>query len=405
MVEMEAKGIMKVIFAGKNILEGCSRERQRMAVLCKTISIMVFLIFFAATVDMEAQQHRALKDAFADRFLIGAALNESQVRSRNEQLHSLIRREFNNVVAENCMKLERLQPQEGIFMFEEADRLVEFAEANRQIVTGHCLVWHSQVPDWFFKNSEGEYVDRETLINRMRSHIYAVVGHFRGKVKGWDVVNEAVEGDGTFRKSPFYNIIGEDFIRLAFQFAHEADPDAELYYNDYGMDSPKKRDAVCALVRALRQNGCRIDAVGMQSHVSFDTPLDEYETSIKAFALEGVKVMITELDLSVLPWPKGNWGAAIETNFHYTDDMDPYSDGLTVEMEKKQTDFYCQLFDIYNRNSDVISRVCFWGVCDGDSWKNNWPIPGRTDYPLAFDRCLNPKPFVYKICNSGFTKE
>ena len=233
----------------------------------------------------------------------------------------------------------------------------------------------------------------------MKDHIYKVVGHYKGRVKGWDVVNEAIEGNGEFRKSPYYRIIGPDFIRLAFQFAHEADPDAELYYNDYGMDSPRKREAVVKMVKDLKAKGCRIDAVGMQSHVAFDTPLDEYEKSIEAFAGAGVKVMITELDLSVLPWPRGNFGAAVETNFEYKKAMDPYKDGLTPDMEKKQSDFFVKLFDIYLRHSKDITRVTFWGVTDGDSWKNNWPVHGRTDYPLAFDREMQPKPFVQEVVN------
>lgn len=346
-----------------------------------------------------AEKQTTLKDAFKDKFLIGTALNTRQVVSRNKELQSLIKDQFSAVVAENCMKAEEVQPKEGQFDFRNGDRLCDLAEKNGQVVTGHCLIWHSQAPKWFFKDKDGKEVSREVLIQRMKDHIYKVVGHYKGRVKGWDVVNEAIEGNGEFRKSPYYRIIGPDFIRLAFQFAHEADPDAELYYNDYSMDLPRKREAVVKLVKDLKANGCRIDAVGMQSHVAFDTPLDEYEKSIEAFAAAGVKVMVTELDLSVLPWPKGNFGAAVETNFDYKKAMDPYKDGLTSEMEKKQSDFYVKLFDIYLRHSKDITRVTFWGVTDGDSWKNNWPVHGRTDYPLAFDRDLQPKPFVQEIVN------
>jgi endo-1,4-beta-xylanase len=217
------------------------------------------------------------------------------------------------------------------------------------------------------------------------------------------VVNEAIEWNGELRKSKFLKIIGPEFISLAFKFAHEADPDAELYYNDYGMDGKMKRDAVVRLVRQLKAEGIRIDAVGMQSHVSFSTPLDEYERSIEAFAAEGVKVIITELDLSVLPWPRNNMGAEVEANFEYQEKMNPFRNGLSKEMEQKQTDFYSRLFEIYLRHSDDITRVTFWGVSDGDSWKNNWPVRGRTDYPLAFDRQLRAKPFVREIIK--LTKE
>lgn len=338
-----------------------------------------------------------MREAFSDKFLIGTALNVKQIRSRNRNLQNLIGRQFSAVVAENCMKGEVVQPKEGVFNFKDGDLLCELAERNAQVVTGHCLIWHSQPPKWMFTDKDGKTVSREVLIERMKSHIYAVAGHFKGRVKGWDVVNEAILDNGKFRKSEYYRIIGPEFIRLAFQFAHEADPDAELYYNDYSMDRPGKRDAVVRLIRDLKAHGCRIDAVGMQSHVAFDTPLDEYEKSIEAFAAEGVKVMVTELDLSVLPWPKGNFGAAVETNFTYNDSLNPYRKGLSKEKEKEQTDFYTRLFDIYLRHSKDITRVTFWGVTDGDSWKNNWPVHGRTDYPLAFDRKMKAKPFVKEI--------
>ena len=340
---------------------------------------------------------KTMREAFADKFLIGTALSTRQVMSKNEELQALIKNQFSAVVAENCMKAESLQPEEGKFNFTDGDRLCDLAEKNGQVVTGHCLIWHSQAPRWFFKDENGNQVSREVLIQRMKDHIYKVVGHFKGRVKGWDVVNEAIEGNGEYRKSLYYRIIGPEFIRLAFQFAHEADPDAELYYNDYGMDSPGKREGVVRMVKDLKEHGCRIDAVGMQSHVGFNTPLDEYEKSMDAFIAAGVKVMVTELDLSVLPWPRGNYGAAVETNFDYKKAMDPDTDGRPADKTKAQDDFYAKLFDIYLRHSKDLTRVTFWGVTDGDSWKNNFPVRGRTDYPLAFDRNMQPKPFVQTI--------
>ena len=283
-----------------------------------------------------AEGGKTLREAYADKFLIGTALNTRQVTTRNKELQSLIRDQFSAVVAENCMKGEVVQPEEGRFDFTDGDRLCDLAEKNGQVVTGHCLVWHSQAPRWFFKDKDGKQVSREVLIQRMKDHIYKVVGHYKGRVKGWDVVNEAIEGNGEFRKSPYYRIIGPEFIRLAFQFAHEADPDAELYYNDYGMDSPAKREAVVKMVKDLKAHGCRIDAVGMQSHLGFNTPLDEYEKSLEAFVAAGVKVMATELELSVLPWPKGNYGAAIETNFDYKREMDPTRKGFRPRSRKSR---------------------------------------------------------------------
>lgn len=338
-----------------------------------------------------------MREAFEGKFLIGAAINVRQVVSNDEKVVSVIRDQFSALVPENCMKPEEIHPKKDLYDWREADALVELAQKNGQVLTGHCLVWHSQVPYWFFKDDMAQPVTKEELIQRMKDHITTVVSRYKGKIKGWDVVNEAIMDNGELRHSEFYNIIGPEFIRLAFQFAHEADPDAELYYNDYGMDNPVKRQAVVNLIRDLKANGCRIDGVGMQSHVAFNTNLEEYENSIVAYANEGVKVMATELDLSVLPWPMGYFGADVSTNFDYQKQMNPYVDSLPMEKAKEQADFFVKLFSIYLRHADVIDRVTFWGVADGDSWKNGWPMPGRTDYPLAFDRNYQPKPLVDAI--------
>jgi len=340
-----------------------------------------------------------LKEVFKDQFLVGTALDYGEMYSTNADLQDLIRREFNAVVPGNCMKADHTEPREGQFNFADGDRFLDLAERNGQVATGHCLVWHSKCPSWMFVDSLGRTVSREELIRRMRNHIYAVAGHYKGRVRGWDVVNEAIEGDGSFRRSPYYTIIGEDFIRLAFQFAHEADPDAELYYNDYGMDSPAKREAVVRLVKDLKAHGLRIDAVGMQSHLSLWTNLAEYEKSMEAFAAAGVKVMVTELDVSVLPWPSEMPNADISTRFEYAEKYNPYRKGLPKEVEKRLGETYTSLFKIYLRHADDLTRVTFWGVHDGGSWLNNFPIRGVTNYPLLFDRSLKRKPFVADIVN------
>ena len=354
--------------------------------------------YFAAAIAammISVANAQGLKDVMKDKFLVGTALNTWQIGGNKDmKILELVDEHFSSIVAEDCMKSENLQPLEGEFRFGDADKFVNWGIEHNKFVVGHCLVWHSQAPGWFFSAPWGKKMTRELMIQRMKEHIYTVVGHFRGRVKGWDVVNEAIEGDGTLRKSPFLNIIGEDFIELAFKFAHEADPDAELYYNDYGMDGEKKRNRVVKLIRDLKAAGCRIDAVGMQSHVAFDTDLSEYEKSLKAFAAEGVKVSVTELDLSVLPWPEQGMGAAVEQNYAYNEKLNPYRNGLPKEKAKEFNDFMTKLFDIYLRNSDSMERVTFWGMLDSDSWKNNWPVTGRTDYPLAFDRNYEPKPFV-----------
>ena len=363
----------------------------------KLIIGLASVVLALASCTPEAKKEKTLCEAFEDKFLVGAAVNQWQVNTTDEKLANLIKTEFNCLVAENCMKGEVVSPEEGVWDFKLADEFVDLCEKNKQACYGHCLVWHAQAPKWIFSDKNGNPVDKETLVERMKNHIRTVVGRYKGRVKSWDVVNEAIEDDGSFRQSPYYNIIGEEFCEIAFKTAQEVDPDCELYYNDYSMDKPAKRDAVIALVKSLREKGCRVDGVGMQSHVAFDTPLDEYEKTIEALAAANCKVMITELDLSVLPWPNGNQGAEISNNFEYAKEMDPYKDGLPEEKDQEVTDFYIKLFNIYLRHADAIERVNFWGVSDGDSWKNDWPIKGRTDYPLAFDRNLQPKKYVEAI--------
>lgn len=357
-----------------------------------------FIITALLAVPVAAVAQQGLKDAVGKYCLIGVALNQAESAGLVPKATDIVRKHFNSVVAENCMKSERMQPEEGTFAFDAADQFVRYAEENGQTPIGHCLVWHSQAPKWFFTDGKGNPASREVLAQRIKTHIAAVVGRYKGRIHGWDVVNEAIEDNGEYRRSPLYNILGEDFIEIAFKAAHEADPDAELYYNDYSMAKPAKRAAVCRLVRKLKAAGCRIDAVGMQSHNGMDYPdLKEYEASIDSFAACGVKVMMTELDLNVLPSPKHFGGASIEQRFKYEKELNPYKDGLPKEKAREIEQRYLRLFDIYYRHRAQISRITLWGISDANSWLNGWPIPGRTNYPLLFDREYKAKPVVGKI--------
>lgn len=339
-----------------------------------------------------------LKNTLSKYFLIGAALNVEQTTGYDSLVTATITNNFNSIVAENCMKPDGMQPQEGKFKWRKADRFVKFGEDRGMTVIGHVLVWHAQTPDWFFKDSVGNTVSREKLIERMRTHIHTVVGHYKGRIKGWDVVNEAFEDDGTYRQSSWYNIIGPEYIELAYRFAHEADPDAELYYNDFSMSVPVKRNRVCTLIRDLQKKGLRIDAVGMQSHNGLTWPsIDDYESAINAYADCGVKVMITELDMNVLPNPESFSGAEVSQSFEYDERMDPYKNGLPKSVEEQINNRWLEFFSLYKRHSHQISRVTLWGVSDKQSWMNDWPISGRTAYPLLFDRQYNAKPVVNDI--------
>lgn len=337
----------------------------------------------------------SLKEALEGKFHIGTAMNRVQIAGKDTNALAVVKKHFNAIVAENCMKSGIIQPREGTFNFRLADQFVAFGEKHGMLIHGHTLIWHSQTPKWFFTDSSGNLVSREVMIRRMKDHIFALVGRYKGRVRSWDVVNEAILDDGSFRKSKFYEIIGEDYIRLAFEFAHEADPEAGLYYNDYSLANPAKRTGVAALVRRLQDQGVKIDGIGMQGHIGLAYPsVGEFEKSILAFAELGVKVMITEFDITVLPSPLADAGADISADFDYRQALDPYATGLPDSIARASAERYLRFFSLFLKHRDKISRVTLWGVNDGYSWRNNWPVRGRTDYPLLFDRNNQPKATV-----------
>ena len=367
----------------------------------KTRFIILSLFLLCKIVVADAQRlptldDKPLKEVFASNFLFGVAVNNRQVSGRDLNGQAVIRHHFNSIVAENCMKSSSIHPTETNYHWSDADRFVEFGEANGMAIIGHTLIWHSQLSSWFVKDDYGGLVTADVLRQRMRDHIHTIVGRYKGRILGWDVVNEAFEDDGTFRPSVFYQILGEEYIYLAFRYAHEADPEAELYYNDYGMDKPGKRAAVVSLIQELQRRGLRIDAIGMQAHMGIEYPdLNDFESSLTAFSGAGVKVMITEWDLGALPMPWG--GADVGSQASYKKEMNPYLNGLPSEVSRLWNERAKQIFDLFLRHSKEISRVTVWGVSDGDSWKNNWPIRGRTDYPLLFDREYQMKPFMRSL--------
>lgn len=364
----------------------------------KRIVIAALSLLFLASCSQNQQQPTTLKDAFKDKFYFGAAINVDQSSQKDTKAIEILKEHYNSIVAENCMKSMYLQPKEGHFFFDEADQFIALGEELGMFITGHTLIWHSQAPDWFFVDEKGNDVSREVLIERMRTHITTVVSRYKGRIKGWDVVNEAILDDGSWRQSKFHQIIGEEFIKLAFQFAHEADPDAELYYNDYSMANEGKRNGVVSMAKTLQEAGIRIDGIGMQGHLVMDFPsVDEFEKSIIAFSELGLKVMITELELSILPSPWQNVGADVATSFEYQQSLNPYTDGVPAEAEKVWEDHFLRFFNLFLKHSDKISRVTTWGIGDATSWKNDFPVSGRTDYPLLFDRDYRAKPIVDAI--------
>jgi endo-1,4-beta-xylanase len=342
-----------------------------------------------------AHGQTTLKDAYQGMFRIGAALNPAQFEERDPRTNPIIAAQFNSISPENALKWQSLHPRPGSegYDFAAADRYVAFGEKHKMFIVGHTLVWHSETPRWVFENEQGQPLTREALLERMQDHIRTVVGRYKGKIHGWDVVNEALNEDGTMRQSPWYRIIGDDFILKAFQFAHEADPNAELYYNDYSLENEAKRKGAVELMKKLIAAKAPIAGIGLQGHNRLETPTAQaVEDTIKAFADLGLKVHVTELDVDVLPRTQRQASADISATAAGNSESNPYTAGLPDEMQQKLAARYAQLFGIFVKYKDAIERVTFWGVTDRESWLNGFPTRGRTNHPLLFDREGKPKP-------------
>jgi len=355
--------------------------------------VCVAVLAGSCTAGSDQMEEPTLKDAYKGAFVVGAALNERQFTGRDTLGARLVAAQFNSISPENALKWQSIHPQPGVYAFEMPDQYVAFGEQHGMKIIGHTLVWHSQTPRWVFQNPDGGDASRDTLIARMRDHIHTVVGHYKGRVAGWDVVNEALNDDGTLRQSPWMRIIGEDYLAMAFNFAHEADPDAELYYNDYSLPNPAKRDGAVALIRSLQEKGATVTGIGMQGHYHLTSPsLEEIDAALQAFSSLGINIMFTELDIDVLPGRQQNQSADISNRGEMAEGLNPYVDGLPDTVQEELANRYADLFGLFYNYRDTIDRVTFWGVTDGDSWKNNFPIRGRTNYPLLFDRQHHAKP-------------
>lgn len=374
------------------------------------------ILIACAMLPLGLMAQTTLRDAYRDYWRTSVSVNQWEVAAadNNSNVHdvtgmvsadqtsnfSIITRNFDWVVPENCMKCEVIHPQEGVYDFTLADQLVNKALASGVKVMGHCLIWHSQCAPWFHFDKEGKLVSKEELKKRMKEHITTIVSHFKGRVSAWDVCNECFEDDGTPRKSLFYQILGTDYIPLAFQYAHEADPNVELYYNDYSMNKATKVEGVVNFFRPLIAAGLPITAIGMQGHMILEDGKDllpQYDHSIQTIASLGIPTFFSELDLTVLPNPYGFSGANVSDRFAYRPEMDPFKDGLTKEKEAEIETYWIDFFKLMLKHKDSILRLGFWCFNDANSWRNDFPIKGRTDYATLFDRQNKPKPFVQKL--------
>ena len=345
---------------------------------------------FPGATTVAAQETRALKELVPRGWLIGVAINQNQSDERDTAAVDLIARQFNAISPENLLKFESVHRQPDGFTFEAQDRYVAFGQQRGMAVIGHTLVWHSQTPAWVWAGSDGGLADRATMLERMRVHIATVVGRYKGRIRGWDVVNEALNDDGTLRDSPWRRGIGDDYIAKAFEFAREADPGAELYYNDFNLATrPAKRAGAIRIVKELQQRGLRIDAVGEQGHWRLNTPtVAEIDQTIVELRATGVKVNITELDVNLLPpAPPGPRGQPVPP------EANPYVNGLPDDVQQALARYYADAFRVFLEHRRDITRVTFWGVSDGDSWLNR----GRANHPLLWDRQHRPKPAFDRI--------
>lgn len=336
----------------------------------------------------DALAQKTLKEAYKDYFPVGVAVSPRGLTGPDAEL---ITGQFNSVTPENAMKMGPIHPEENRYAWQDADAIVAFAQKNGMKVRGHTLCWHNQTPKWLFTDASGKQVTREVLLERMKQHINDVVGRYKGKIYAWDVVNEAVPdtSESIYRKSKFYEIIGEDYIEKAFEYAHAADPDAKLFYNDYNTESASKREKIFQLVKKLKEKNVPIHGVGLQGHWSIYEPTAaELEKSITQFASLGLAVQITELDVSVHP------------KEHERRAKKPTDTGeLTPEMTARQATQYKMLFDTFRKHKGTITGVTFWNVSDKTTWLDNFPVPGRKDYPLLFDAEYKPKAAFREVVN------
>lgn len=337
---------------------------------------------------------------------MGTAINADIAMGKDPQTSSIVARHFNTITPENAMKAEVINPQPGVYDFGPADAIVGFAEQYDLFLVGHTLAWHNQTPDWFFHNADGQPNTPEQQIERLENHIQAVAGRYAGRVQAWDVVNEVIDNDGSYRPTTWVNSIGDgdSFVKHAFRFAQQYAPDAELYYNDFNAWRPEKVAGIVRMVKMLQEEGIRIDGVGIQAHWGLNFPKRQYiEDAIDAYAALGIKVMITEMDIDVLPLTRE--GQIIGTGMMHPQFqleefelfLDPYKDALPRKVQSQLTARYKELFEIFHGKRNKIDRVTFWGVHDDMSWKNDYPVPNRTNYPLLFDRDKNPKPALDAI--------
>lgn len=356
---------------------------------CRKIVLFAVMLAILPCCHLAAQDaatgEKGLKDYYARYYPVGVSVTPWNLRGPDSLL---ITQQFNSLTAENAMKMGPLHPQENRYNWGPADSIVAFAQRHNMLLRGHTLCWHNQAPAWIFRDSTGALVSKEVLLQRLNEHITTVVTRYKGKIYAWDVVNEVIADDTDFyRKSPWYQICGEEFIAKAFEYAHAADPDALLFYNDYNTENPVKRKKIITMLKKLLADGVPVHGVGLQGHYNiYEDLTEELPASIEQFTALGLKVQVTELDVFVYPPENGRRQKRPDE-----------PDGFTPEMEDKQVQQYRTIFEIFRRYKDKLTGVTFWNVSDRSTWLNNFPVVGRRNYPLLFDRENKPKKAYWAV--------
>ena len=349
-------------------------------------SMLCSLMLLLPIMSIAQTDSKGLHDYYQNYFPIGVAVSH---RSLTGQEANLILKHFNSITPENAMKMGPIHPQEDRYFWDDADAIVNFAQANHLKVRVHNLCWHEQTPSWIFKDKNSSTVSKAELLKRLKDHITQVVTRYKGKIYAWDVVNEAIADDSLtlLRNTPWLQICGEEFIAKAFEYAHEADPSARLFYNDYNTERPEKRERVYKLLKKLIDAHVPIHGVGLQGHWSIYEPTEnELRTTISKFSSLGLEVQITELDVSIYPWEKNK-----------RDKKSQESDAFTPSLEQKQIDLYTTVFKIFREYKNEITGITFWNISDKHTWLDSYPVKGRKNYPLLFDQNLKPKKVYWEV--------
>ena len=359
----------------------------------KIISIFFWMMLLSCHQNRHIKGHTTLglKDYYKQYFPIGVAVNMHSLTGEDSVL---LLNEFNSITPENDLKIGPVHPSENQYNWHNADEIVAFAQRHNLRIRGHNLVWHypSQTPKWIFKDNDGKEASKQLVLQRLKEHITTVVSRYKGKIYAWDVANEVISDKAGeyLRPSDWYRICGEDYIIKAYLWAHEADPTALLFYNDYNEINAQKREKIFRLLKSLKDAGVPVNGVGLQAHWAINEPsYSQLESTLKKFSELNLQIQITEMDISV--YPKEHTART-----RIPEDIDT---AFTVQKETAQMEKYKMCFQLFRKYKNKITGVTFWNLSDKYSWLDNFPVQNRKDHPLLFDENLQRKKAYSEVVN------